>query len=135
MKKKLKIVIFFLVFLALIIFIYILTSNIIYSNINSNKNNSNEYTYERIEKDGLIFLLIYKDSSFSFGSGHKYLYIFSKNKILLGRCKFGELPLTIKEITEDKLFIDINSSSNIDYQNIWKKRNKRIWKYKIVYFQ
>lgn len=96
-------------------------------------NESTEKSFEKIEKDGLVFFLFYKESKFSFGSGNKYLYVFSQNKLLLGKCKFGEFPLKIKQITKEKIILEISNFSDTDYVDSWIKKNKRIWKYKIVY--
>ena len=131
--KIIKLCSFFCLFSVILIVFYILVSNMVFININNMLKDSDENSFEKIEKDGLIFFLFYKKPNYSFGSGYKYLYIFSNNKLLLGMCKFGEFPLTIKKITKNEILLEINNFSNIDYVESWIKKNKKIWKYKIIY--
>lgn len=131
--KNIRLILYFS--LLIIFLIYVCVSYKLFTNINNLSRESDEKTFEKIEENGVIFFLVYKDSMFSFGSGHKYLYVFSKNKLFLGKCKFGEFPLTIKDVSKKEIFLEINNFSNMDYAESWKKKNKRIWKYKIIYIQ
>ena len=133
--KNIKLVLCFCLIFITIILLYFFISNNLFKRINNLSMESNENTFEKIEKDGVRIFLVYKEPRYSFGSGHKYLYVFSKNKLLLGMCKFGEFPLTIKELSKNKIFLKVNNFSNIDYVVSWEKKNKKIWKYEIVYSQ
>ena len=121
-----------LIFFVIII-LYIFISKNLYTRINNLSQESEESSFEKIEQNGEVFFLIYKTPKYSFGSGHKYLYIFSRKKLLLGMCKYGEFPLAITKITKKEIYLEIKNNQNSDYVEIWKNKNKKIWKYKIVY--
>lgn len=131
--KCVKLILGCILFFFVIIILYISISKNLFTRINNVSQEAEEKSFEKIERNDEVFFLIYKTPKYSFGSGHKYLYIFSRKKLLLGMCKYGEFPIAITKITKNEIYLDIESNQNSDYVEIWKNKNKKIWKYKIIY--
>lgn len=131
--KYIKLIIGCSLLISFIIILYISASKLLFTKIDKFSHDSKENTFEKIEKNDEIFFLIYETPKYSFGSGHKKLYIFSRKKMFLGMCKYGEFPMTITKITKNEIYLDITSIQNIDYAKIWINKNRKIWKYKIIY--
>ena len=93
-----------------------------------------ENTFEIIRNKNIILFIVYKESGYIFGLGHKYLILFSKNKMLLDIRKFGEFPISVQNISENEIVLKIKGyDSNKEYIDTWIRKNRKIWRYKIIY--
>ena len=130
--KKRNIVLYFIIFI--ISSIYIIGSQLIFRSLYKMSLRISENTFEIIRNKNIILFIVYKESGYIFGSGHKYLILFSKNKMLLDIRKFGEFPISVQNISENEIVLKIKGyDSNKEYIDTWIRKNRKIWRYKIIY--
>ena len=70
------------------------------------------------ESEGISIFIVYKEPIMNFGSGNKKMYLFSKNRFLLGECTFGEFPVKIEAIDKKKR----NNFCNYKKQLLWLRQ-------------
>jgi len=94
---------------------------------------NNDVSFYALENNELI--IEYKLPIMSFGSGHKYIYLFSKNHFLIDKCRFGEFPINVNYVDEKNRIIcfKIADFENQVYIQSWLSKNKKIGSYKILY--
>lgn len=114
---------------------YSVLSLVLYNRLLKNKETESISFYET---DCVLLVVNYTAPKMSFGSGHKKMYLFARNHLLLGTCTFGEFPMEIKSINTKEKSISIviknlHYDSNKVYIDSWIQKNKKIWGYKIIY--
>lgn len=123
-----------MIFIIIIFSVYIIGSKLIFKRLYKFSLSISENTCEIIRNENIILFIVYKESGYIFGSGHKYLIMFSKNKLLLGICKYGEFPISVQNISENEIVLKIKGyDSNKEYIYTWIRKNRKIWRYKIGY--
>ena len=54
--------------------------------------------------------------------------------MLLDIRKFGEFPISVQNISENEIVLKIKGyDSNKEYIDTWIRKNRKIWRYKIIY--
>lgn len=114
---------------------YSVLSLVLYNRLLKNKEAESISFYET---DPVLLVVKYTAPKMCFGSGHKKMYLFARNHLLLGSCTFGEFPMEIKCInTKEKsisiVIKDFHYDSNKVYIESWIQKNKKIGGYKIIY--
>jgi hypothetical protein len=93
------------------------------------------------EPNGPHFIgIFFKDSDYSFGSGHKVMRLYTADSISIDELHFGAFPLEIKRWEKANIYLSAevysahgDSATRRTYLNTSTNRNKRIGAFNLLY--
>jgi len=100
------------------------------------KKNYNREVLQELPYNDYVFKVYKEESRYSYGSGHKVLSLYRKNK-LIDEKTYGNHPLRIGSINSGivKIIIPITfyEANDVEYIKRWCDKNKKIGAYQIEY--